>query len=374
MKIAVLGAGVMGLTLAQQLLEQGYDLEVFEKDQGPSSQNGKNAEGTCVKESSAAFTAAGMLAPFSEMESAEPLIFQLGVRANALWQTISKSLGDNIDYRQAGSLIVAHPQDHAELEQYRKRLLAHIPSGEHGHLQSIDHAALKDLNPELAKRFNQAIVIPSEACLSPPLYIEAARHWLNQQSVKLHVGVEIKQVDQWAKINSGFDAVIDCRGIGAKSDLNALRGVRGETILLQSNDVSIDTIIRLMHPRYRLYLAPRRDGHYIIGATEIESDDVGPITVRSALELLSAAYSIDPAFAEATVVKTASSCRPAFPDNAPKILIKDNLLQINGLYRHGLLIAPAIAEQIVSYFAHGKNDQLLPDLFEHSTASHQLYA
>ena len=102
-----------------------------------------------------------------------------------------------------------------------------------------------------------------------------------------------------------------------------------------------------MHPRYQLYIAPKGKGFYVVGATEIESDDSSPMTVRSAMELLSAAYSVHPGFAEANIRQHVSQCRPAFNNNQPKIIKKKHLIQVNGLYRHGFLIAPVVLEQVV---------------------------
>ena len=147
-----------------------------------------------------------------------------------------------------------------------------------------------------------------------------------------------------------FDHVIDCRGLGAKRDFatqksQQLRGVRGEVITLHAPDVTLKHAVRLIHPRYKLYIAPRDAHHFVIGASQIESEDQGPISVRSTLELLSAAYSIDAGFAEAKILNCASNCRPAFTDNLPKISCNKRVMQINGLFRHGYLLAPYLAQQ-----------------------------
>ena len=87
---------------------------------------------------------------------------------------------------------------------------------------------------------------------------------------------------------------------------------------------------------------PWGDGVYLIGATEIESEETGPITLRSALDLLSAAYALDPAFAEAEIVLQGAGARPAFPDNRPRIILRGRYIYVNGLYRHGFLLAPVL--------------------------------
>ena len=117
-----------------------------------------------------------------------------------------------------------------------------------------------------------------------------------------------------------------------------------------------------MHPRYQLYIAPKQKGFYVVGATEIESDDDSPMTVRSAMELLSAAYSVHPGFAEANIRQHVSQCRPAFSDNQPKIIVQGSLIQVNGLFRHGFLIAPVVLEQTLAVIANmtSKTGKILP--------------
>ncbi len=142
-----------------------------------------------------------------------------------------------------------------------------------------------------------------------------------------------------------FDYVFDCRGLGNPNT----RGVRGELICCHAPEVNIQRPIRLMHPRYKIYIVPRTNQHYVIGASEIESNDMSPISVRSCLELLSAAYSLHSGFAEARIVKMLTNCRPAYADNLPKIECVDGVISINGLYRHGYLLAPALVEQAMRY-------------------------
>jgi glycine oxidase len=78
--------------------------------------------------------------------------------------------------------------------------------------------------------------------------------------------------------------------------------------------------------------------------------------VRSALELLTAAYALHPAFAEARIVEFGAGLRPAFPDNLPRIQVSGEKIAVNGLYRHGFLLAPALAELTLNYVLHGARD------------------
>ena len=85
---------------------------------------------------------------------------------------------------------------------------------------------------------------------------------------------------------------------------------------------------------------------FVIGATEIESDDdLSPASVRSTLELLSAAYAVHPGFAEARILEIRTQCRPTLPDNLPAIRQpQPRVLEVNGMYRHGFMISPAMLD------------------------------
>jgi len=139
--------------------------------------------------------------------------------------------------------------------------------------------------------------------------------------------------------------LIDCRGLGGRPQWPGLRGVRGEVLRLHAPEVTISRPTRLLHPRYPLYIAPKPGNVFVVGATEIESDDRSPVSVRSTLELLSAAYAVHPGFAEARVLEAATQVRPALPDNLPALRwLAPRRLQVNGLYRHGFLMAPALLD------------------------------
>lgn len=120
----------------------------------------------------------------------------------------------------------------------------------------------------------------------------------------------------FSKSSEAYDAVIDCRGNGAKRDLNQLRG---EIIRVSVPEVSLKHAIRLMHPRYLLYLVPRPNDEYVLGATVLGSDDRSAISLRSGLELMSALCSLHKGFGEARVIEMAAHCRPALANNIPVI-------------------------------------------------------
>ena len=140
-----------------------------------------------------------------------------------------------------------------------------------------------------------------------------------------------------------FDIVFDVRGVGARPAL-PVRGVRGELVWLGLPRHGLTRPVRLLHPRQRVYLVPRSADLVVLGASEIESEDRSPPSLRTAVELMSAAHSVMPSLAEARIVNLDSNLRPALPDNAPRIDATHGLVRINGLFRHGWLLAPALVD------------------------------
>lgn len=354
--IAIVGAGIMGRLLAWRLLCDGHTITLFDKD-------------AIEQGDAAAFTAAGMLTPFSEIETAESLIFDMGMQSLTIWPNYIEQWQSNVGFQNLGSLIVAHASDRADLIRFNQRLFNQQQLQQpviQDHCKTLTAQQLQQKEPELAERFNTATYLANEAWLSPTKVMTVLAKTLKHHKVEWHSNCFIKQLSNNTVTTShhtySFDNVIDCRGIGAKSDWSSLRAVRGELIQLYAPEVSITHLVRLMHPRYRLYLVPQPDHHYLIGATQIETESCASITVRSCLELLSAAYSLHSGFAEANLIDSRVNVRPALNDNLPKVLTQGSFLRINGLFRHGFLLAPCIAEEI-SYWLQHKTPNKFPTLF-----------
>lgn len=321
----VIGGGLMGRLMALGLVRQGHRVSLH--DQGDAS--GRTA---------AAHVAAAMLAPYAESVEAEPEVVALGRESLKLWPTLLKSLPQEVFFQQNGTLVVWHSSDKDQAVQFGQRL--HQWEGalsEQDRPQHLDRRRIADLEPQLGDRFQQGIYLPSEGQLDNRTLLVALAEALQREGVALHWGEKADPSD------FGEDWVIDCRGMGAKPAWTTLRGVRGEVVRVETREVSLGRPVRLLHPRYPLYIAPKPHGIFVIGATQIETEDYSPASVRSALELLSALYSVHPGFGEARIVEIVSQCRPALPDNAPEIRWDGRkTLRINGLYRHGYLMAPAI--------------------------------
>ncbi len=334
----------MGRLLAWRLSRQDLEITLFEA-------------GSLAVPAGACWAAAGMISPLSELVHSEQKIYQLGLRSLALWEPWAAELealvGRPVSFRRAGSIVVAHGRDRAELPMFVRELQSKLPSDSAADVRPLDRAQLQKLEPAL-ESFETGIFLRDEGDIDNRRLLPVLLESLRQQRVTLreHTAVTCERntiVTEDAQYH--FDCVIDCRGLGAKDAINGLRGVRGEVLVVQTNEVQLQRPVRLLHPRYQLYAVPRSDGSTVIGATEIESEDLSPISVRSTMELSSALYSLHPAFAEARIVESRVNCRPATMDNLPTVHCEPGLVRLNGLYRHGYLLAPALAEQVEKIIA-----------------------
>ncbi|SER40264.1 glycine oxidase [Faunimonas pinastri] len=308
MRVAVIGAGVMGLTTALALREQGADVEILERSASLAAE-------ACSR------FAGGMLAPWCEGESAEPLVVRLGQEALDYWPR-------HVPAERLGSLVLAQRRDAPELDRFARRT---------DRFERLDEAALGELEPDLAGRFARALFFREEGHLDPRETLKLLAAKLEAAGVPIRFGVD-------ADANApAADRIVDCRGLAAQDRLPDLRGVKGEMLILRCPDVSVSRPVRLLHPRFPLYIVPRGGGVYMVGATSIESGERSRVTARSMVELLNAAYALHPAFAEAEILEIGSDARPAFPDNLPRIRRDGDRLMVNGLYRHGFLLSPALA-------------------------------
>ncbi|BDW11007.1 cytochrome c biogenesis protein CcdA [Polynucleobacter sp. SHI8] len=340
--IAILGAGLLGRLLAVELANAGCQVSVYDKSSPQSPQ-------------SAAFVAAAMLAPLAESVSTEESIVRMGYYSLVRWPKILKLLKEDVFFQQNGSLIVWHQQDASSAQHFKNQLKKTTESLTHSHLvQNLNKLDLIQLEPQLSRQFEEGIFLPEEGQLDNRELLDGL----------LKKGIELGVQYQWQfAVNveefptDTFDHVIDCRGLGAKSNVPDLRGVRGEVIRIYAPEVKLTRPVRLIHPKYPIYIAPKRNHVYVIGATEIESEDDSPMSVRSALELLSAAYTVHSGFAEARILESGAQCRPSFKNNLPKIMLhKDHrFIHVNGLYRHGFLIAPAIVDRLLNILLEDRN-------------------
>jgi glycine oxidase len=319
--VIVIGAGIAGSWQALLFARAGHAVTLLDRDEAALTHATSHFAG-------------GMLAPWCEAEAAEPLITRLGTRALDLWREYLPETPFN------GSLVVAHPRDRADFDRFARLAADHERVGAEG---------VARLEPSLDGRFREALFFPDEGHVEPRAVLPRLHALLADAGGVIRFLSECDPADLARESGS---IVIDCRGLAARDAFAELRGVKGEMIVVETAEIALSRPVRLIHPRWPLYVIPRAGHHFMIGATSIESEDTG-VSVRSALELLTAAYAVHPAFGEARIVEIGAGLRPAFPDNLPRIVLKGRTIAVNGLYRHGFLLAPALAELTLAYVQRG---------------------
>lgn len=331
---AIAGAGLAGRLTAWRLARAGWRVSLFDAAARDDTR-------------SASAVAAAMLSPLAELALCELPVFQLAQRTMALWPAWLDELhadsGRQVFYRRDGALVVAHAADAGHLAHFEQVLRHKLPPAHLPQLRPVDGAGLATLEPLLAGRFERALFLQGEGQLANDELLAALAMALEHLGVQWHEGVQVSSLHSLCDA----DVLIDTRGVGARTDWSGLRGVRGEIITLHCEGANLRRPVRLMHPRYPLYIVPRPGQRFIVGATELESEDSGAPTLRSVLELGSALYSLHPAFGEARVLHTAAALRPALNDHLPTLRPHEGVWQLNGLYRHGYLCAPALVDSLV---------------------------
>lgn len=345
----------MGLTLAAMAYRKGYEVQI--REAGPADLT-----------ASCGWWAGGMLAPFCEGEHAPHLVMRLGLRSLALWpyllapqevaiqtppEDVPTSSGRNMApqvnrhlFARTGTLVVAHERDWNDLARF-----CDLTQG----WRSLDEAGIATMEPALTGRFRAGLYYEEEACLDPRGVLNFLKETLLAQGVPIRFGDRVTNSEKIPGL------VVDCRGMGSKHILPNLRGIKGEMMLVRTQALQLRRPIRLLHPRrHPLYIVPRQEGVFMVGATTIESEDRSGPSVRSLGELATQLYHLHPAFSEAEILEINAGLRPALPDHRPQIFANNQKLRVNGLYRHGFLMAPALAEAVLIYLEGGKiDDELL---------------
>lgn len=351
MRAGIVGMGIMGRLLALALHNAGWQVSLFDEYQ---------ADNNCSS------TAAGLLTPFSECDKADPLICRLGLESvTCYWPNILKQLTEPFFFQQAGCIVVHHPHDKAEWQHFSQRINSKLVAKDY--FQHLSKETLIELEPELNK-FTTAYYFPDEAQIDCQSLMKSLKKYLQSQGITFFFNTLVTSLAAGQIVTQSktykFDYVFDCRGMGARNVFSDLRAVRGELMHLYAPEVQLHRPIRFLHPRYSLYIIPRPENNYLIGASEVESEDYSPISVRSSLELLTAAYYVHSGFAEARIIETKTHCRPTLASHLPRIEYQDGLIAVNGLYRHGYLIAPALVEEILHALKTKQQDSHYPELWK----------
>ncbi|GAA4809337.1 glycine oxidase ThiO [Nocardioides caeni] len=322
LRIEVLGAGIIGLTVADELARRGHDVTVIDP---------RPARG-------ASYAAAGMLSPAAEVWHGEEELLRLGLESLRLWPELAGRL--RVELRQHGSLLVG--ADAGDLQQVDRQveLLAR-----HGHpVEPLDRAAVREREPTLARVAGGAL-LPGEASVDPREVCAAL----------------LQRVPVAAAPRGRTDVTVVATGAGLPGPFAGLvSGVRGEILRLRSDDPPTRTV-RGWSAGEPVYVVPRGDGRVVIGATSERHDGPAVVTGGGVHRLLGAARRLWPAVDRAELLETTARDRPATADGLPLVGPSgvDGVLLAAGHHRHGVLLAPLTAQLVVDHLETGRVDPVL---------------
>ena len=309
--VAIVGAGPMGLVTALMCLRAGLKVAVYERQADFSG--------------SPAWNGTGVLAPDCEGDGADATIVDLGRRSIDLWPTLVPGL--NIK----GALVLGNRRLPTALDDYSTFVLNY---------DWVDEEQIAALEPSLAGVYGRGMYFPQAAHADPRILFSGLREVLEAGGVRIRF--------DWVGTIDGLQAerIVDTRGLGARDRFPELRAVTAEMAQVRSHKIEFNRPIRLLHNRHALYVTPRGQGIYVIGSTTVDDDRSG-VSVRSAGELMTHAVSLLPAFADAEVMELRSGLMPVLMNGVPKVVVGDRVIAVNGLFRYGWMVAPAIAEDLL---------------------------
>lgn len=356
-KIAIIGAGIQGASIAYHLCRLGYTaVTLFDPDHT----------------SGASDVAAGMLAPVAEAVYGEELLLNMMLESAQYWRELSIELATlfNIDvaYRDGGSMLVGVTQnDVAELERTFR------------YYQSLN-LKCELLKPSQARKIEPSIS-PS---ISSAIYTEIDNQVDNR---KAHLGLleasrskgatllelevtQIQSLNDGFKLTFGdskteiFDAIILCAGVGSFHIAgvppylrNVQRPIRGQVLRLRSiqNHLVPTMVIRTLFDGRSTYIVPRRDGEIVIGASIEEFGTDRTRRARSTYELLRDSLGVVPSLGEFDLAEISVGFRPTASDNFPILgSIQENFHVATGHFRHGILLASYTGKLMAKLIDSGK--------------------
>jgi glycine oxidase len=355
--VAVVGAGLIGCSVAYELAKRGVAVTVFDHAEPARA---------------ASWAGAGMLAPFSE-ELPDPAMLAFCRAALAAYPAFVDELhersGVDARFRRAGTIHVA--LDEAQLAVLSARAPTYRANG--GEVSVLDRAATHEREPLLARDLAGALLVANEAQvdnrrLGRALIAACERLGVRFERVEgVVLEADARRV-RGLRTARGFAAapvVVNAAGAwaGALAGVPAaaqvpVRPVAGEMLALAVPAGALRALVWLGHR----YLVPRDDGRLLVGATVEERGFDARVTAGGVRDLLSAALAAAPALASFALVETWAGLRPGSHDGRPYLgpTALEGYLLATGHYRNGILLAPATGRALASLIVDGEAAELAP--------------
>ncbi len=340
--LGIAGAGVLGRMLALAFHRRGWDVTLF--DRGSRKGVTEPAPST------------GLIDPYLSLNRATQVVAQLGEYATEQWPAWIETLPAPVHFLENGALVVAHPRDLALLDARMETLAGLAPLDDI--VTECAAADVAQLEPTLAGRFARGLFFPLEQHLDPCSLLSALAAAIDAAGIPWHEHEPVEQVEPRCIIRasgrSPFTWVIDARGRTTDALASDLRMHRHERVRVHAPGVALNRPVRIMHPTHTITVVPHADHRYVIGSIVSEGDPQAPVTARALLELLSAAYTVHPAFGEATVLAASSVPVPGLPGGMPRLVPHQGLLSVQGAAVHPWCVIPALVDIAAAFIDTGE--------------------
>jgi glycine oxidase len=359
--VAIIGAGVIGLSIAWRLAARGVSVQVF--DRGAAG-------------AGASYAAAGMLAACSEAEPGEEALVVLGRQSQARWPAFAAELlevsGIDVELRPEGTLLVAlTADDQARLTHqlvFQQKL--GLP------LHWISAAETRRREPHLAGKLAGAVFSPEDTQVDNRKLVAALR--VAAQAAGASIS-EHRAVSAISSRGGRVEGIVLADGTKVASDVVVLaagawtrsidglgpelrppvRPIKGQMLALRM-DCAAPLLSHVVWAP-GAYLVPRRDGRLLVGATVEEKGYDSSLTAGGMLSLLEAAWRAVPAIEDLPIDEMWVGHRPGSRDDAPILGGGpiDGLVYATGHHRNGILLAPITADAIARLVLHGIVDAVI---------------
>lgn len=365
--VVIVGAGAIGTAAAWRCAQRGLTVTLVD----PDPQRG------------AWRTAAGMLAPTTELHYTETPLLALNLESLARFPSFVAELedesGHEVGYLRSGAIAVAW--DGADLAALRD--LQAFAGELDVDVRLLGAAELREREPSLAAGLPGGLLAPGDHQVDPRLLhraLMAACAARGVQLIRSSAAVHVEG-DRVHGVRLADGTRIPARTVvlaaGSWSGqlegvptaaLAPVRPVKGQTLRLSAPPgLRLRHIVRASVRGSAVYIVPRRDGRLVVGASVDDAGFDQRPRAGAVYELLRDAQSVLPELSEAVLDEVCTGLRPGSPDNAPIVGPSGvaGLVHATGHYRNGILLSALTADGIAALITDGK----LPDALTSSTAS-----
>jgi len=339
--VAVVGAGVIGCSIAHEIASLGAKVTVFER-RGVAR--------------GASWASAGVLAPWIEAHEHGPLL-EMCARSLAMYDDFAEGVrhdgGASFEYARPGTIEVAFTEEQAEAMQRTAAAL-----GQAGVRASwLDRQAARDLEPALNEFIFGALRIDDHGFVEMPGLVEALAVAARMRGAAFHAPIDVTRIEpapggavrlHTSDAPQTFDRVVIAGGSWTnrlRAGGPQIRPVKGQLVRLRLDTPAATRVLW----SEACYMVPWQDGTLLVGATMEDAGFDERPTSAAVASLLAAAALLVPATRDAAFVDVRAGLRPAPTDDGGMPFIGPspsiaNVTIASGHFRNGVLLAPLTAK------------------------------